>query len=134
MSYQPNRLTIGYEHAQVLNPWVFADLRQPQRMRGFVSPLVYQTRPPTVYHPNLSGLGADEVGAQQPAAQLPAAEPPVTQQTIQEEQRAMQRAAFEMQKQSVRLSKRMAAVSFVSLAVGIAGFSLAAYAHYRKPR
>jgi hypothetical protein len=46
----------------------------------------------------------------------------------------MQRAAFEMQKQSVRLSKRMAAVSLVSLAVGIAGFSLAAYAHYKKLR
>jgi len=133
MSYQPNRLTIGYERAKVLNPWVFADLRQPQRMRGFVSPLVYQTRPPTVYHPNLSGLGADEVGAQPPVA-TPVAEPPVTQQTIQDEQRTMQRAAFEMQKQSVRLSKRMAAVSLVSLAVGIAGFSLAAYAHYQKLR
>lgn len=124
MTYRPNRLTIGYERAKVLNPWVFADLRQPQRMRGFVSPLVYQTSPPTVYHPNLSGLGAEEVGAEQP----------VTQQTIQEEQRALQRAALEMQKQSIRLSKRMAAVSLASLAVGVAGLTLAAYAHYKKLR
>jgi len=114
MTYRPNRLTIGYERAKVLNPWVFADLRQPQRMRGFVSPLVYQTSPPTVYHPNLSGLGAEEVGAEQP----------VTQQTIQEEQRALQRAAFEMQKQSVRLSKRMAAVSLVSLSIGVASLAV----------
>lgn len=114
MTYRPNRLTIGYERAKVLNPWVFADLRQPQRMRGFVSPLVYQTSPPTVYHPNLSGLGAAEVGAEQP----------VTQQTIQEEQRALQRAAFEMQKQSVKLAKRMAAVSLVSLSIGVAGLAV----------
>lgn len=129
MSYRPNRLTIGYERAHVLNPWVFADLRQPQRMRGFVSPLVYQTRPPAIYHPNLSGLGAEEVGAQD----VPPV-PPITQQTIQDEQRALQRAAFEMQKQSVRLSKRMAAVSLASLAVGVAGLSLAAWAHYKKLR
>lgn len=114
MTYRPNRLTIGYERAKVLNPWVFADLRQPQRMRGFVSPLVYQTSPPTVYHPNLSGLGAEEVGAEQP----------VTQQTIQEEQRALQRAAFEMQKQSVKLAKRMAAVSLVSLSIGVASLAV----------
>jgi hypothetical protein len=114
MTYRPNRLTIGYERAKVLNPWVFADLRQPQRMRGFVSPLVYQTSPPTVYHPNLSGLGAAEVGAEQP----------VTQQTIQEEQRALQRAAFEMQKQSVQLAKRMAAVSLVSLSIGVASLAV----------
>lgn len=114
MTYRPNRLTIGYERAKVLNPWVFADLRQPQRMRGFVSPLVYQTTPPTVYHPNLSGLGAAEVGAEQPA----------TQQTIQEEQRALQRAAIEMQKQSIKLSKRMAAVSLVSLSIGVASLAV----------
>ena len=114
MTYRPNRLTIGYERAKVLNPWVFADLRQPQRMRGFVSPLVYQTSPPTVYHPNLSGLGAEEVGAEQP----------VTPQTIQEEQRALQRAALEMQKQSIKLSKRMAAVSLVSLSIGVASLAV----------
>lgn len=109
MSYRPNRLTIGYERAKVLNPWVFADLRQPQRMRGFVSPLVYQTSPPTVYHPNLSGLGAAEVGAEQP----------VTQQTIQEEQRAIQRATFELQRQAAKLAKRMAVLTAVTGLVGV---------------
>jgi hypothetical protein len=109
MSYRPNRLTIGYERAKVLNPWVFADLRQPQRMRGFVSPLVYQTSPPTVYHPNLSGLGTEEVGAEQP----------VTQLTVEEEQRAIRRGTFELQRQSAKLAKRMALLTAVTGLVGV---------------
>lgn len=116
---QPNRLTIGYEHAHVLNPWVFADFRQPQRQRGFVSPLVYQTSPPTVYHPNLSGVGAEEMGQGTP-------------QSIADEQIAMHRASFAMQQESRRLSKLMAAVAIAGLAVGIAGLSITIYSHYGK--
>ena len=104
MTYRPNRLTIGYERAKVLNPWVFADLRQPQRMRGFVSPLVYQTAPPAVYHPNLSGLGA---------------EAEVTQQTIADEQRAIQRAALELQKASVRFQRVGSYVAVAQLGIAL---------------
>lgn len=35
----------GYERAEVLNPWVFADYGQPQRKRGYVSPVVFQSHP-----------------------------------------------------------------------------------------
>jgi hypothetical protein len=37
-------VTPGYERARVLNPWVFANYGQPQRLRGYVSPVVFQTR------------------------------------------------------------------------------------------
>ena len=119
MSYRPNRLTIGYERSHVLNPWVFADLRQPQRMRGFVSPLVYQTRPPAIYHPNLSGLGAEEATSQALVAQEAA-----TVQALKEEQRTMQRAAFEMQKASFRLSKTMAIFGALSAVGGLIGTAI----------
>lgn len=43
----------AYKHfqrpAQVYNPWVFANYGQPQRQRGYVSPVVYQTRYPMPY-------------------------------------------------------------------------------------
>jgi len=119
VTYQPNRLTIGYQHAHVLNPQVFADLRQPQRQRGFVSPLVYQTTPPTIYHPNLSGVGAEEVGA------APVMAPA-------DEQLAMQRASFAMQRESSRLSKTMAIVAIASAVVGVAGLSIALYSYSKR--
>jgi len=119
MTYAPNRLTIGYQHAHVLNPWVFADLRQPQRQRGSVSPLVYQTRPPTIYHPNLSGVGAEEVGA------APVMAPA-------DEQLAMQRASFAMQREGARLSKVMAIVAVTGVAVGVAGLSVALYSYSKR--
>lgn len=43
MSYKTNRAALGYQKWGVTNPWVFADLSQPQRQRGSVSPLVFQT-------------------------------------------------------------------------------------------
>jgi hypothetical protein len=45
MSYRVNR-DIGYQPWGVTNPWVFANYGQPQRARGYVSPLVYTTQPP----------------------------------------------------------------------------------------
>lgn len=45
MSYRVNRAE-GFQPWGVTNPWVFADLSQPQRQRGRVSPLVYTTQPP----------------------------------------------------------------------------------------
>jgi hypothetical protein len=45
MSYNVNR-ALGYQKWGVTNPWVFADLSQPQRQRGNVSPAVFQTSGP----------------------------------------------------------------------------------------
>ena len=45
MSYRVNR-DVVYQPWGVTNPWVFANYRQPQRARGFVSPLAYTTQPP----------------------------------------------------------------------------------------
>lgn len=122
MTYKPNRLTIGYEHAHVLNPWVFADLRQPQRRRGFVSPLVYQTTTPTIYHPNLSGVGAEEMG--QPA--------PVVS-SKDDERLEMQRVGIHLQQRSVMAAERMATIGMVSAMAGLAGLAFTLYT-YRKNR
>lgn len=45
MSYKVDR-NRGYQPWAVVNPWVFADYGQPQRLRGQVSPLVYKTQGP----------------------------------------------------------------------------------------
>lgn len=45
MSYKINR-AVGYQPWGVTNPWVWADLSQPQRQRGNVSPMVFQTYGP----------------------------------------------------------------------------------------
>jgi hypothetical protein len=45
VSYRVRR-DLGYQPWGVTNPWVFANYGQPQRHRGYVSPLVYQTREP----------------------------------------------------------------------------------------
>jgi len=51
MSYRVNR-ALGFQKPGVTNPWVFADYGQPQRRRGYVSPIVFQTQAPglrTIY-------------------------------------------------------------------------------------
>lgn len=45
MSYKVNR-AVGYQPWGVTNPWVFANYGQPQRKRGYVSPMVFQTAGP----------------------------------------------------------------------------------------
>jgi hypothetical protein len=45
VSYRVNRAE-GYRPWGVTNPWVFANYGQPQRGRGYVSPLVMQTHAP----------------------------------------------------------------------------------------
>lgn len=107
---QPNRLSIGYERSKVLNPWVFADYGQPQRQRGQVSPYVYQTRPPTVYHPNLSGVGAEEVGSPDAAVKTP-----------DEERLELQRAAVCWQRRGVMAAERMVVLSMIGASVALAG-------------
>lgn len=56
MSYTVNR-SLGYQSWGVTNPWVFADLSQPQRQRGGPSPMVFQTRGPSL---KTAHLGATE--------------------------------------------------------------------------
>jgi len=57
MSYK--RGTLGYTKWGVTNPWVFADLSQPQRQRGSVSPMVFQTAGPFLKSAHL-GLTPEE--------------------------------------------------------------------------
>lgn len=52
MTYKVNRAE-GYQPWGVTNPWVFADLSQPQRKRGSVSPLVYKTHGAFLRSPHL---------------------------------------------------------------------------------
>jgi len=52
MTYRVDR-SLGYQRWGVTNPWIFADLSQPQRQRGSVSPMVYMTNPPALVHPHL---------------------------------------------------------------------------------
>ena len=63
MTYSTRAAIPGYERARVLNPWVFANYGQPQRRRGYVSPVVFQTRaslPQSIY------LGATEADPAEP--------------------------------------------------------------------
>lgn len=53
MSYT-NR-ALGYQKWGVTNPWVWANYGQPQRRRGYVSPMAFQTAPP---HLRSAHLGA----------------------------------------------------------------------------
>lgn len=52
MTYRVNR-ALGYESWGVTNPFVFANYGQPQRHRGYVSPMVFQTHPPQLKNPHL---------------------------------------------------------------------------------
>lgn len=56
MSYKVNR-ALGYQKWGVTNPWVFANYGQPQRKRGYVSPMVFQTAGPFL---KSAHLGATE--------------------------------------------------------------------------
>lgn len=60
MSYKVNRAE-GYQPWGVTNPWVFADLSQPQRQRGRVSPLVYKTQPPYLRSPHLGQIDLSRI-------------------------------------------------------------------------
>lgn len=59
MSYK--RGTLGYQKWGVTNPWVFANYGQPQRMRGYVSPMVFQTAGPFLKSAHLGEDAADEL-------------------------------------------------------------------------
>ncbi len=59
MPYKVNR-ALGYQPWGVTNPFVFANYGQPQRHRGYVSPMVFQTHTPQLKNPHL-GQTADFV-------------------------------------------------------------------------
>lgn len=59
MTYKVNR-ALGYQPWGVTNPWVFANYGQPQRMRGYVSPMVFQTRTPQLQSAYLGQTGPIE--------------------------------------------------------------------------
>lgn len=65
MNYRRVHVIPGYEKAQVLNPWVFANYGQPQRRRGYVSPLVFQSHAPM---PRSAYLGTTDTPATPSAA------------------------------------------------------------------
>lgn len=52
MTYKVDR-ALGFQKWGVTNPWVFANYGQPQRMRGYVSPMVFQTHPPRLLNDHL---------------------------------------------------------------------------------
>jgi len=56
MPYKVNR-ALGYEPWGVTNPFVFANYGQPQRHRGYVSPMVFQTHAPQLKNPHLGQAG-----------------------------------------------------------------------------
>lgn len=98
------RIRPGYERTRVLNPWVFANYGQPQRLRGYVSPVVFQSHaslPQSVY------LGAVE-DMNVPVPFVPTA--PLV-------------AGVD---ESITIMRRMYVLSVLSVAIGAAGllFSL----------
>ena len=58
MTYKVDR-SLGFQQWGVTNPWVFANFGQPQRQRGTVSPMVFQTHPPRLMNDHLGRLGQD---------------------------------------------------------------------------
>lgn len=52
MTYKVDR-ALGFQKWGVTNPWVFANYGQPQRQRGYVSPMVFQTHPPRLMNDHL---------------------------------------------------------------------------------
>lgn len=58
MSYNVNRAD-GYQKWGVTNPWVWANYAQPQRRRGYVSPVVFQTQPPSLKSVHLGAIAPE---------------------------------------------------------------------------
>lgn len=64
MTYRVNR-ALGFQKWGVTNPWVFANYGQPQRKRGYVSPMVFQTAGPYLKSAHLGADFADASAAEQ---------------------------------------------------------------------
>jgi hypothetical protein len=59
MTYRVDR-SLGYQPWGVTNPWVFANYGQPQRGRGYVSPVVFQTGEPGLRHAHLGDAAPED--------------------------------------------------------------------------
>jgi hypothetical protein len=64
MSYKVNR-ALGYQKWGVTNPWVWANYGQPQRKRGYVSPMVFQTKEPFLQSAHLGAADVDDLAVVQ---------------------------------------------------------------------
>lgn len=91
----------GFARARVLNPWVFANYGQPQRLRGYVSPVVFQSHTSMPMSPY---LGAVEDGVPVPFVPgvLPGAD-----------------------EEGIKIMRRMQVLSVLSVAIGAWGLYLA---------
>lgn len=107
MTYRVNR-ALGYQPWGVTNPWVFADLSQPQRQRGSVSQFIYTTQPPR--------LRSEHLGPRHPYLQ--SSHLGQVTELSKEEQRA----------------QRMERYSLIGLALSIGSFGLFAWNSLKKPR
>jgi hypothetical protein len=67
MSYRVNR-ALGYQPWGVTNPWVWANYGQPQRGRGYVSPVVFQTAPPFLRSAHLGAETLPQIETEADAA------------------------------------------------------------------
>lgn len=63
MTYRVNR-ALGYQPWGVTNPWVWANYGQPQRRRGYVSPMVFQTQGPFLKSAHLGDEGPSAAEAE----------------------------------------------------------------------
>lgn len=101
-------VTPGYERARVLNPWVFANYGQPQRRRGYVSPVVFQSHaslPQSIY------LGATDDMSVLPAPIVPSAPLVAASATSDPEE-------------PIKIMRRMQVFSILSVVIGAAGLYL----------
>lgn len=60
MSYKTDR-SVGFQKWGVTNPWVWANYGQPQRKRGYVSPMVFQTESPHLRSAHLGQAIPDDL-------------------------------------------------------------------------
>lgn len=111
MSYKVDR-SLGYQPWGVTNPWVFADLSQPQRQRGNVSPMVFQTAGPFLQSAHLGAAAPDQVASPEQQAEIEK-----LRQAVEEQARAEQQHT----------------IAWASLAVS-AGALLLSFASYREFR
>lgn len=120
MSYQVNRAA-GFQRWGVTNPWVFANFGQPQRKRGYVSPMVFQTYGPYLKTAHLGQTIDDEVmNLQRPASDILDAS-------------AAERELLRRSEEDLRRSERMERYAVVG--VIISGVSLMmAYNFYTRQR
>jgi hypothetical protein len=109
MTYRVNRAA-GFQPWGVTNPWVYANYGQPQRGRGYVSPMVFQTLGPYL---KTAHLGEAVVNAEASAA----------------EQELLRHAAADR-----RRGERMERYALTGLAISVTSLFIAYSFHSRRAR